>query len=234
MEPPEELMTMDTAIQIQAMSCRFGAIEAVRNLTLEVPTGSIYAFLGTNGAGKTTTIKALLNLIRPSAGSARVLGVDSARLSPRELARIAYVSENQSLPERLTVQQLVSYCAALYPTWDEALCRHLTGKFALPPNQPLQTFSRGMKIKAALLVSLAYRPELLLMDEPFGGLDPLMRDDLIQGLLELSWSRELDRLYFLPRHRRGREAGRLRRGDRQRRLGAVGASGEPTLSLSSR
>ncbi len=80
MEPLEESMTMDTAIQIQAMSCRFGAIEAVRNLTLEVPTGSIYAFLGTNGAGKTTTIKALLNLLQPSAGSARVLGVDSARL----------------------------------------------------------------------------------------------------------------------------------------------------------
>jgi ABC-2 type transport system ATP-binding protein len=186
MEPPQESMTMDTAIQIQAMSCRFGALEAVRKLTLEVPTGSIYAFLGTNGAGKTTTIKALLNLIQPSAGSARVLGVDSARLSPRELARIAYVSENQLLPERLTVQQLVSYCAALYPTWDEALCRHMAGKFALPPNQPLNTFSRGMKIKAALLVSLAYRPELLLLDEPFGGLDPLMRDDLIQGLLELS------------------------------------------------
>ena len=179
-------MTMEPAIQIQAMSCRFGKVEAVRNLTLEVPTGSIYAFLGTNGAGKTTTIKALLNLIKPSSGTARVLGVDCARLGPRELARIGYVSENQELPGQLTVRQLLDYCRALYPTWDETLCRGLAKKFALPFDQPLKTFSRGMKIKAALLTSLAYRPELLFMDEPFSGLDPLVRDDLVQGMLELS------------------------------------------------
>ena len=179
-------MTMESAIQIQAMSCRFGRLEAVNNLTLEVPNGSIYAFLGTNGAGKTTTIKALLNLVKPSAGHARILGVDSTQLGSRELARIAYVSENQELPEALTVRQLVAYCRSLYPTWDEALCRKLAGKFALPPDQPLKTFSRGMKIKAALLVSLAYHPELIIMDEPFSGLDPLVRDDLIQGMLELS------------------------------------------------
>jgi len=179
-------MTTEAAIQIQAMSCHFGSLEAVKNLTLDVPKGSIYAFLGTNGAGKTTTIKALLNLIHPNTGRARVLDVDSTHLGPRELARIAYVSENQELPEALTVRQLVAYCRSLYPTWDEALCRKLAGKFALPPDQPLKTFSRGMKIKAALLVSLAYHPELLIMDEPFSGLDPLVRDDLVQGMLELS------------------------------------------------
>ncbi len=179
-------MNTETAIQFETMSCRFGALEAVKNLTLSVPKGSIYAFLGTNGAGKTTTIKALLNLITPSAGHARILGVDSTQLGPRELARIAYVSENQELPEALTVRQLVAYCRSLYPTWDEALCRKLAGKFALLSDQPLKTFSRGMKIKAALLVSLAYHPELLIMDEPFSGLDPLVRDDLVQGMLELS------------------------------------------------
>lgn len=158
----------------------------MRNLTLSVPAGSIYAFLGTNGAGKTTTIKTLLNLIKPSSGSARVLGVDSTQLGPSELAQIGYVSENQQLPERLTVKQLIAYCRALYPTWDESLCRRLEEKFSLPANRPLEGFSRGMKIKAALLVSLAYRPRLLLMDEPFSGLDPLVRDDLVQGMLELS------------------------------------------------
>ena len=177
---------MDPVIQIQEMSCRFGRVEAVRNLTLEVPSGSIYAFLGTNGAGKTTTIKALLNLIQPSLGAARVLGVDSTHLGPPELARIGYVSENQELPERLTVKQLIAYCRSLYATWDDCLCLRLTEKFALPMDRPIKDFSRGMKIKSALLVSLAYRPELLLMDEPFGGLDPLVRDDLVQGMLELS------------------------------------------------
>jgi ABC-2 type transport system ATP-binding protein len=177
---------MDPIIQIQEMSCRFGNVEAVRNLTLSVPAGSIYAFLGTNGAGKTTTIKTLLNLIKPSSGSARVLGVESTQLGPAELAQIGYVSENQELPERLTVKQLIAYCRALYPTWDDPLCRRLEEKFALPSGRPLKSFSRGMKIKAALLVSLAYRPRLLLMDEPFSGLDPLVRDDLVQGMLELS------------------------------------------------
>jgi ABC-2 type transport system ATP-binding protein len=177
---------MEPVIQIQQMSCRFEKVEAVRNLNLEVPAGSIYAFLGANGAGKTTTIKTLLNLLQPTSGSARVLGVDSTRLGPPELARIGYVSENQELPERLTVQQLIAYCRALYPAWDDSLCRRLTDKFALPMDRAIKTFSRGMKIKAALLTSLAYRPQLLLMDEPFSGLDPLVRDDLVQGMLELS------------------------------------------------
>ncbi|EDY16321.1 ABC transporter-related protein [Chthoniobacter flavus Ellin428] len=177
---------MNPVIEIQKMSCRFGNVEAVRNLTLEVPVGSVYAFLGTNGAGKTTTIKTLLNLLQPSAGTARIFGVDSTHLGPPELARIGYVSENQQLPEKLNVQQMIDYCRALYANWDDALCRRLVERFALPMNRPIRGFSRGMKTKAALLVSLAYRPELLLMDEPFAGLDPLVRDDLVQGMLELS------------------------------------------------
>jgi ABC-2 type transport system ATP-binding protein len=177
---------MNPVIEIQNMSCRFGKVEAVRNLTLEVPAGCVYAFLGTNGAGKTTTIKTLLNLIQPSSGTARILGVDSTRIGPPELARIGYVSENQQLPERLSMQQLIDYCRALYANWDDALCKRLVDRFALPMDRPISGFSRGMKTKAALLVSLAYRPELLLMDEPFAGLDPLVRDDLVQGMLELS------------------------------------------------
>jgi ABC-2 type transport system ATP-binding protein len=186
MESPNKSTTMDPVIQIKDMSCRFGNVEAVRNLTLEVPTGSIYAFLGTNGAGKTTTIKTLLNLIKPTSGSARILGVDSTQVGTRELAQIGYVSENQELPEQLTVKQLVDYCRPLYPAWDETLCLKLVAKFALPMNRAIKTFSRGMKIKAALLVSLAYRPKVLLMDEPFSGLDPLVRDDLVLGMRELS------------------------------------------------
>jgi len=177
---------MDPVIEINDMSCRFGKVEAVKQLSLAVPSGAIYAFLGANGAGKTTTIKTLLNLLQPTSGSARVLGIDSTWLGPTELAKIGYVSENQQLPERLTVKQLIAYCKALYPTWDDDLCKRLEERFALPNDRPIQTFSRGMKTKAALLVSLAYRPELLFMDEPFTGLDPLVRDEVVQGMLELS------------------------------------------------
>jgi len=177
---------MNHVIETHNLTRRFGKTGAVDNLTLAVPQGSIYAFLGPNGAGKTTTIKMLLNILRPTAGAASVLGVDSTRLGPSEFARIGYVSENQKLPEWMTVAQLIEYCRPMYPDWDKAFCEKLRGQFDLPPDRKLKNLSRGMKVKAALLVSLAYRPRLLVLDEPFTGLDPLVRDEFIRGILELS------------------------------------------------
>lgn len=177
---------MSPIIEIQSLTRRFGRQEAVRDLTFEVPKGSIYAFLGPNGAGKTTTIKMLLNILQASSGSARILGIDSKDLGPRELAQIGYVSENQQLPEWMSVQQLINYCKPMYPTWDDAFCAKLLKDFELPPEKKLKNLSRGMKVKAALITSLAYRPKLLVLDEPFTGLDPLVRDEFIRGMLELS------------------------------------------------
>ena len=173
-------------IETSNLNCRFGRTEAVRDLSFQVPEGSVYAFLGPNGAGKTTTIKMLLNILRPTIGQATVLGVDSTQLGSRELAQIGYVSENQQLPEWMTVEQLLAYCRPLYPTWDEAFCRKLLVDFSLPPEKKLRSLSRGMKVKAALVSSLAYRPRLLVFDEPFSGLDPLVRDEFIRGILELA------------------------------------------------
>ena len=177
---------MKSIIETERLGVAYGRTEAVRDLTLQVPEGSIYAFLGPNGAGKTTTIKTLVNLLEPSGGVARVFGVDSNRLGPRELAQIGYVSENQRLPEWMTVAELAAYCRPMYPTWDDAFCARLLAEFSLPPDRQLKHLSRGMKMKAALLVSLAYRPRLLILDEPFSGLDPLMRDEFARGILELS------------------------------------------------
>jgi ABC-2 type transport system ATP-binding protein len=115
-----------------------------------------------------------------------VLGVDSRRLGRAELARIGCVSESQALPDWMTVRQLVEFCRPLYPTWDDAFCARLVEQFALPPDKRLRDLSRGMKMKASLLSSLAYRPRLLVLDEPFSGLDVLVRDELIRGVLELS------------------------------------------------
>ncbi len=178
-------MIMNPIIEVEGLTCRFGQVEAVKNLTFSVPEGSVYAFLGTNGAGKTTTIQTLLNLNQPKSGTVRVLGLPASQLGSKELAQIGYVSENQKLPERLTVKELIDYCRSLYPTWDEALCRRLQELLSLPLDRKIKTFSRGMKIKAAFLASLAPRPQLLILDEPFSGLDPLVRDELIQALLEL-------------------------------------------------
>lgn len=171
-------------IEINRLSHRYWRTEAVRDLTLTVPAGSVTALLGANGAGKTTTIKVLMNLLRPTGGEACVLGVDSRRLGPRELAQIGYVSENQQLPLWMTVRQFLDYCRPFYPTWDLALEEKLRVQFDLPPDRKLKQLSRGMLMKAALLSSLAYRPKLLVLDEPFSGLDPLVRDDFTRGLLE--------------------------------------------------
>jgi ABC-2 type transport system ATP-binding protein len=173
-------------IETNGLSRRYWRTEALRDLTLSVPTGSVFALLGSNGAGKTTAIKVLMNLLPPTSGSATVLGVDSRRLGERERAQIGYVSENQKLPLWMTVRQLLDYCRPFYPTWDAALETRLLAQFDLPPDRKLKHLSRGMLMKAALLSTLAYRPKLLVLDEPFSGLDPLARDDFVRGILEAS------------------------------------------------
>ena len=177
---------MPTVIETVDLTRRFGRLDAVEGLNLHINAGSLFAFVGPNGAGKTTTIKVLLNLLKPTSGSASVLGVDSRRLGVREFARIGYVSENQELPDWMTVDQLIAFVRPLYPGWDDALCQKLRRDLDLTSKLQVRAFSRGMRMKAALLVSLAYRPELVVLDEPFSGLDPLARDELIRALLELT------------------------------------------------
>jgi ABC-2 type transport system ATP-binding protein len=174
------------ALETRSLTKRFGRKTAVAALDLAVPEGSICAFLGPNGAGKTTTIQLLMNLLPADAGEAVVLGVPATRLGPRELAQIGYVSENQELPEGMTVAECLAFCRPLYPTWDAAFEARLLKQFNLPLDRRLRHLSRGMKMKAALLSSLAYRPRLVVLDEPFSGLDPLVRDEFIRGLLELA------------------------------------------------
>lgn len=206
-------------IETHDLTRRFGRTEAVHDLNLSVPAGSVFALLGPNGAGKTTTIKLLMDLLRPTRGVARVLGVDSRKLGEREKAQIGYVSENQDMPLWMTVRQLLDFCRPFYPTWDRDLEKSLLTQFALPEDRKLKHLSRGMLMKAALLSSLAYRPKLLILDEPFSGLDPLVRDDFIRGVLEVSsqgdWtvfvsSHDIDEVERLADHVAMIESGRLR------------------------
>ena len=168
------------------LSRRFRKVEAVKNLTLSVEAGTVYAFLGPNGAGKTTTIKLLMNLLRPDSGEARVLDTPSLELGPAQFRQIGYVSENQKQPEWMTVGGFLDFCRPLYPTWDRDLEKKLLRQFDLPLDRRLSKLSRGMKMKAVLLSSLAYRPRLLVLDEPFSGLDPLVREEFVGGLLEIT------------------------------------------------
>ena len=174
---------MTTPIRTQALTRRYRRQMALDGLDLQVPEGSIFGLVGPNGAGKTTAIKILMKLIRPSSGTAEILGCDAGKLGPAQFAQIGYVSENQKLPDWMTVAYFMNYLRPFYATWDDALASELIRQFDLPPDRKLRHLSHGMRMKAAMAAALAYRPKLIVLDEPFTGLDPLVRDELIEGLL---------------------------------------------------
>jgi len=176
--------TAQPPISVRSLSRSFGSAQALDHVDFDVPQGAIYALVGPNGAGKTTLVKILLNIIRPSSGTAAVLGKSSTHIVGDAFTRIGYVSENQELPEWMTVTQLLSYLRPFYPQWDITLEEQLVRQFDLPPDRKLKHLSRGQRMMAALLSVLPYCPSLIVLDEPFSGLDPLVRDELIESLLE--------------------------------------------------
>lgn len=175
---------MNSPLQTHALEKRFGRLPALRDVTLTVPEGAMFALIGPNGAGKTTLLKTVLNILPPTSGCAQVVGTASRQLGPREFAQIGYVADGRQLPDWMTVQQWLDYLAPFYPQWDRALAATLVLQLHLPPAQRLGHLSRGTRMKAALAASLAYRPRLLILDEPFSGLDALVRDELIESLLD--------------------------------------------------
>jgi ABC-2 type transport system ATP-binding protein len=175
---------MTSAILTENLSKTFRKVNALSGLDLDAPEGAIYALVGPNGAGKTTIIKVLMNIFAPTSGRAQVLGMESTQIMGRAFTSIGYVSENQQLPEWMRVGKFLAYLKPFYPAWDEELEKELLTQFDLPPERKLRDLSRGMRVKAALASALAYHPKLIVLDEPFTGLDPLVRDQLIEGLLE--------------------------------------------------
>ncbi len=171
-------------IETHGLGKSFKGHRALQGVSLAVPEGGIYALIGPNGAGKTTIIKTIVNIVRPTIGSATVLGVDSRTLSPTELSQIGYVSENQQLPARLRVDAFLDYLRPFYPTWDRGLEQAILRDFGLKGDARIGELSHGTRVKVALTCALSYRPRLLVMDEPFGGLDPLVRDELLEKLLD--------------------------------------------------
>jgi ABC-2 type transport system ATP-binding protein len=208
---------MDFAIETYDLKKKFRRVNAVDGLDLEVPQGAIYALVGPNGAGKTTAIKILMNIIRPTSGKAKVLGQDSSNVAGNSFCSIGYVSENQQMPGWMRVDSFLAYLRPFYPTWDRDLEAELVKKFDLPLDRKLKHLSRGMRMKAALASALAYRPKLIVLDEPLGGLDPLVRDELIEGLLERATestifisSHDLAEIETFATHAGYLEQGRLR------------------------
>jgi ABC-2 type transport system ATP-binding protein len=175
---------MTPVITVDNLSKRYRRNTVLNGLSLDVHEGSVFGLIGPNGVGKTTTIKILMNILKADAGEARVLGVPSLHLQPAHFQKIGYVSENQQLPGWMTIRYLLDYLRPFYPSWDSGHADALLEQFKLPRDRKISQLSRGMWMKTALLCSLAYRPRLLILDEPFSGLDPVVREDLIEGLVD--------------------------------------------------
>ncbi|MBA2670462.1 MAG: ABC transporter ATP-binding protein [Gemmatimonadetes bacterium] len=171
-------------VETHGLTHEFKKLTALRDVNLTVPEGALYALLGPNGSGKTTLLQILMGLRRPTRGRVSVLGRDVNRLRAEDRSAIGYVAEGQPLPGWMTLEQLEAYLAPLYPAWDRALAGELRRRFRLDGGRKLGTLSRGQRMKAALLCALAPRPRLLIMDEPFTGMDALVKNELVEGLLE--------------------------------------------------
>lgn len=172
-----------SVISIAELTRRFGAKTALAGVSLELPRGAVYGLVGANGAGKTTLIRHLLGLLRAESGSVRVFGLDPVQEPVAVLSRIGYLSEENDLPGWMTVAELLRYTRALYPDWDDAYAEELRGAFALDAAARIRNLSKGEKARAGLIVALAHRPELLILDEPSSGLDPIARRDILGAVL---------------------------------------------------
>ena len=175
---------MNAAIELSDLSYRASREFAIDHLSLTVPTGSLYGFLGPNGCGKTTTIRLLLGLLRPDAGSIRLLGQPVPGGLPEALARTGVIPDRPHLHRYLTVAECMRFHAAFYPGWDARWAAELRERFALLPKQRISGLSKGESAKLMLLLALCQRPELLVLDEPMDGLDPVVRRDVLSALLD--------------------------------------------------
>lgn len=177
------VMTDRPVIEVLDVDKSFGDVRAVRGLSFQVQPGSITALLGPNGAGKTTTIKLLLNLLRPDRGSIRILGLDVGRDSLAVRRRVTYVPEDRAFSPGLTVAGTIRLFRGLSGSWDDGLAGRLLEDFGLPASRKAGDLSKGMASQLALLLALAPRPDVLILDEPASGLDPVMRRQFMQSIL---------------------------------------------------
>ena len=174
----------EPVIEVEGLAKRFGSTRVLEDVTFSVPRGQTFAFLGRNGAGKTTTILMLLGLLRPNAGRASVLGLDPCRQAMEIRRRVGYVAEEQVMFGWMRVSQLLGFIAPFYPRWDPGYAQELAERFELPLKTRVNNLSKGQNRRLALLLALAHRPELVILDDPTLGLDPVMRKEFLRDVVE--------------------------------------------------
>src|SRR5215471_12298703 len=172
-----------TILDMQGVTRRFGATIALDNVHLRVPRGVVFGLVGVNGSGKTTLLKHVLGLLRAETGSVRVFDRDPVADPVGVLSRIGYLSEENDLPLWMSVAELIRYTKAFYPGWQDDYAEKLRRQFGLDLAARVGTLSKGQQARVGLLVALAYRPELLVLDEPSSGLDPLVRRDILGAVI---------------------------------------------------
>jgi ABC-2 type transport system ATP-binding protein len=191
-------MNKDFVIRTRGLTRYFGNKAAVYEVNLEVPRGTVFACLGRNGSGKTTLLRLLLGLLAPTRGEGEILGCSLSKITPELRARIGYVAEDHPLYGWMTVQQAGAFQSGSYSRWDDQLLRNITGHFGLSPNAKISELSRGQRAGLSLALALAPDPELLIMDDPALGLDPVARRALVESMIQLT--RRPDRTILFSTH----------------------------------
>jgi len=176
----------ETIVSVTHLSRRFGSKVALDKVTLTMTRGTVLGLVGENGAGKTTLIRHLLGMLKAQSGAVRIFGRDPVADPVGVLSQVGYLSERRDLPGWMRVSEFVRYTQAFYPNWDEEYAEQLLDQFELDPRQKITTQSQGQQAKTGLLVALAYRPELLILDEPSSGLDPVVRRDILEAIIRVA------------------------------------------------
>lgn len=175
---------MENLIELKNVTKKFKGF-SIENIDLQVKKGFVTGFIGANGAGKSTTIKMMMNLLKPDVGEVRMFGLDYATHEKAIKERIGFVYDGNVFFEGLNLKNIKRIVAPAYKQWDDALFHHYIEKFELPLNKAIKTFSKGMQMKASLALALSHHAELIIMDEPTAGLDPIFRRELLNILQEL-------------------------------------------------
>lgn len=181
-----ERHTSPTVLDLQAVSKKYGSVNVLNELSLSVRRGEIFGFLGRNGAGKSTAIRMIMGITQADAGEIQVFGqpLHASLINTRQ--RIGYVAQDQNMYPWMSPKVISNFVKGFYPRWDEARYRKLLDDFSLPPKRRLGTFSGGMKAKLALTLALSTRPDLLILDEPTAGMDPVARREFLDLVREQS------------------------------------------------
>ncbi|MEO7718484.1 MAG: ABC transporter ATP-binding protein [Capsulimonas sp.] len=174
---------MGSVLEVSGLTRRYGAKTALDNVSLKINTGSVFGLIGENGAGKSTFIKHLVGLLSPQQGTVRVFGKDPVADPVEVLSRIGYLPEENDLPPWMRVRDLTAYMESFYPSWDREYAEQLRRSFGIEPKARIKELSKGQKTRVSLIFALAYRPDLLVLDEPSAGLDPILRRDLLNAIV---------------------------------------------------